>query len=243
MRPPTDAVPAKIRLHTPLEPADLAVLSELALRPRAFAAQELVAAAGDPLDLATIVLEGMVCRTKLLPDGRRQILALLLPGDMVDLHASVLGRRDDNLEAVSPCRVALVPQSRVLACAAARPALHEAFMREAMIEAAIAREWVLNLGRRSALEALAHLLCELKVRMDGVELGDGSRYPLPLRQQHLADCLGLSLIHLNRTLSKLKASGCAIIRAGEMRIDDWNGLVSLAHFGADYLHFRSSLAA
>lgn len=243
MRPPSDPVPAKIRLHTSLEPADVAALIELSHRPRMFAAQELVAAAGDPLDLATIVLEGMVCRTKLLPDGRRQILALLLPGDMVDLHASVLGRRDDNLEAVSPCRIGLVPQSRVLACAAARPALHEAFMREAMIEAAIAREWVLNLGRRSALEALAHLLCELKVRMDGVGLGGGDRYPFPLRQQHLADCLGLSLIHLNRSLGKLKALGCASIRTGEMRIEDWDALARLAHFRPDYLHFRASLAA
>lgn len=234
---------AKIGLHTELTPAEAAALAGVVTRPVAWPAGAVLAVAGDPLDTATVVLDGVAARAKHLPDGRRQILSLLLPGDIVDAHASVLRRRDDALEAVSAVTAAIVPQSRIHAVGAEHPRLHEAFLREAMIEASVAREWVLSLGRRTAPEALAHLICELCVRFDGVGLARDGRYPFPLKQQHLADCLGLSLIHLNRVVQQLRAGGLIRVERRTLTVPDPAALRALAHFRPDYLHFDTARAA
>jgi CRP-like cAMP-binding protein len=233
----------KIELHTRLDDRERAAVATLLTRPQTIRAGAAVAVAGEPLDVATIVLSGMLCRSKMLPDGRRQILSLLLPGDVVDAHASVLRKRDDNLEAVCESAIAIVPQSRIHALEQDHPRLHEAFLREAFIEAAIAREWVLNVGQRNAIEALAHLVCELHVRMDGVGLTAQGRFPFPLKQQHLADALGLSTIHLNRVLGHLRASGQIGLERRSLSVADPPALRALAHFSPDYLHFDQTLAA
>jgi CRP-like cAMP-binding protein len=236
-------VAAKLRAHTHISPSELTALDDLVQRPLTVKAGETIAAMGDPLDQAAFVLDGVACRHKTLPDGRKQILSFLLPGDMVDMHASLLRVRDDNLEAVSPCQVVLTPQSRVSALATAHPNLGAAFLREAMIEGAIAREWVLNLGRRTALEGLAHLLCELKVRMDAVGWGGPDVYPLHIKQQQLADALGLSPIHMNRSVKRLTQTGFAHFGRRQLIVSDFAALARLAHFDPSYLHLLESVAA
>ena len=233
----------KIELHTPLGDRERDALKDLLIRTQAVRAGATVAAAGEPLDLATIVLSGMLCRSKMLRDGRRQILSLLLPGDAVDAHAAVLRKRDDSLEAVCDSEIAVVPQSRIETLGTDHAQLRHAFLREALIEAAVAREWVLNVGQRNANEALAHLICELHVRMDGVGLAPEGRFSFPLKQQHLADALGLSTIHLNRVLGQLRATGHITVEGRRLTVQDPPRLRALAHFSADYLHMARSLAA
>lgn len=234
---------SKLALHTRLDAAEKQALIGLVTRTHRWKPGEAIAAPGDPLDTATILLDGMLARTKNLPDGRRQILSLLVPGDMVDAQASVLRRRDDALEAVSSVIAAIVPQSRIAAVGAEFPRLHEAFLRETMIEASVAREWVLNLGRRTAQEALAHLLCEICLRFDALALAPDGKYPFPLKQQHLADCLGLSNIHLNRVVKQLREAGLFDIERRTLALKDRSGLERLAKFSPDYLHFDNPRAA
>ncbi|CAN5487426.1 hypothetical protein BH10PSE3_BH10PSE3_04060 [soil metagenome] len=115
-------------------------------------------------------------------------------------------------------------------------------MREALIEGAIGREWVINVGRRSTLEALAHLICELKLRMDAVGIGADETYPFALTQQDLADALGVTAIHLNRILKQLRASGAIDLKAKTLEVRDWSRLVALAHFSPGYLHLDRAAA-
>lgn len=226
----------KLGLHTRLDDSDRAALTTLVTRPLPLRAGETLTRAGDPLDVTTIVLEGMLCRTKQFPDGRRQILSLLLPGDLVDAQAAVLRRRDDDLEAVGGASVSVVPQSRLTDLAAKHPALREAFLREALIEAAIAREWVRNLGRRNAKEALAHLLCELHCRFDSVGLVNGGKFPFPLKQEQMADALGLSTIHLNRVYRELRNQGLLSQDGRWVTVPQVGALRRVAHFQPSYLH-------
>jgi CRP-like cAMP-binding protein len=233
----------KLELHTRLDERERAALGLLLTRAQTVRTGVAVAVVGEPLDLATVVLSGMLCRTKALPDGRRQILSLLLPGDVVDPHASVLRKRDDNLEAIGETTIAVVPQARIEVLEAEHPRLREAFLREAFIEASVLREWVLNVGQRNASEALAHLICELHIRMEGVGLAAQGRFPFPLKQQHLAEALGLSVIHLNRVLRQLRASGLIRLEGRWVTVVDAPALRALAHFDPDYLHFDQTLAA
>lgn len=233
---PPDALAAKISLHTPLTDPERAALGGFVRRTQTVLPGVTLAAAGEPLDIATIVVDGMLARTKMLRDGRRQILSLLLPGDLVDAHASVLKTRDDNLEALSRSEVAIVPQSRVAEVGAQHPRLHEAFLREAFIEAAIVREWVLNVGQRNAMEALAHLFCELHYRMNAVGRVAKGAFAFPLRQQDLADALGVSAVHLNRVFLQLRETGLVTAGGKTLTIVDLSGLRQAAHFDSDYLH-------
>jgi len=234
---------AKLSAHSPLTGEDQAALSALLTRPQRLRAGENLAEKGDHLDVATLVVDGMLARTKLLRDGRRQILSLLLPGDLIDAYASLLRKRDDNLEALCATTVVVVPQSRLLTLDAQHPRLREAFLREAFIEGAVVREWVLNIGRRNAREALAHLLCELHQRYRIVNLEPETRFPLPLKQQDLADALGLSAIHLNRVLRELRAEGLIVVSGKALEILDLARLRTTAHFDGEYLHLPEARAA
>lgn len=232
---PVDRFTAKIRRHTPLSAEEQEALVKLVSRPVFYPSGATIADVGDLLDIATIPLEGLIGRSKSLGDGRRQILAVLLPGDFVDAQASVMRHRTDSLEALDDSKVAIIPQSRIEAVAAAFPRLREAFLREAFLETAITREWVLNIGRRTAVEGLAHLLCELTVRMDAVGLCRDGRYPFRWRQQQLADALGLSAIHLNRVIQELRRSGCIRLDRETLEILDRDRLCAVAGFDGTYL--------
>lgn len=232
----------KLASHTEISPADIAVLEDLAGEPATFKPGAMIAASGDRVDQATLMIEGLACRSKILADGRRQILSLLLPGDVIDAHASLLGERDDNIEALTACRIGRASQGALTAIGLAHPRLAEALLREALIEGAIWREWVINVGRRSTLEALAHLICELKLRMDIVGIGAGGDYPFALTQEDMADALGVTAIHLNRVLKMLRATGTVDLQAKTLKIRDWPGLLALAHFSDGYLHRDRSAA-
>lgn len=240
---PSALLARKLSLHTPLSEAERAALGQLLARLQPLRNGETLAAKGDPLDIATLVVEGMLCRAKMLSDGRRQILSLLLPGDLVDAHASLLRRRDDSLEAVGATVVMVVPQSRLAALEQTHPNLRDAFLREAFIETAIAREWVLNVGRRNAREALAHLLCELHTRFEAVGLATADEFRFPLKQQHLADALGLSNIHLNRVLRQLRDERLIVLGRRWVTVPDRPALCAAAHFEGDYLHLPTDRAA
>lgn len=192
--------------------------------------------AGDPLNTSTVLLDGIVGRVRDLADGRRQIIELQIPGDFFDLHGFLLRKLEHNVEALTPIRMAVVPHDRLRAITERWPHLARLLWTSTLLDAAIQREKILSIGRRSALGRLAHLLCELYVRYKVVGLVDGDGYRLALTQAQLADAAGLTQVHVNRTLKELRDRGLVTVRGGCVSIANWPMLADVAEFSDDYLY-------
>ncbi len=195
-----------------------------------------VVRAKTPLDFCTILLSGIACRQKDLRDGRRQITELQVPGDFTDLHSFTLKYLDHDVAALTDCALAVVPHDRVQQITEEYPHLARVYWFSTNLDAAIHREWELSLGRRSALARMAHLFCELYVRLDIVKLVQGSTYELPLIQTQLAECLGITAVHANRTLQELRATGAVDFASGRVTIGDFEALKRAAEFDPAYLY-------
>jgi CRP-like cAMP-binding protein len=185
-----------------------------------------------------VILEGWACRYKQFEDGRRQTLALFLPGDMCDPHVFLLDRMSHSLGSLTPVTVARIPFDEISGLMDFSATLHRALLLEVLITTEVQREWTLSLGRRTSLERLAHLFCELALRLRSVGLTDRGSFDLPLTQADLADALGLSTVHVNRMLQELRATGLVEQRARRLTIYDEQGLRALAMFDPSYLHLN-----
>jgi CRP-like cAMP-binding protein len=203
------------------------------------------AAPGQPLVRAQVTLsesillfEGLACRYKDLADGQRQIMELHVAGDFVDLHGFLLKQLDHTVGALTPVRYAAVPHDALRLITETQPHLGRTLWFSTLIDAAIHREQIVSVGRRSALSRIAHLLCELYVRLKIVGLADEDGYALPLTQADVADATGLTSVHVNRMLRKLRNADLLTFRAGRVTIHDWYGLQRVAEFDATYLHLE-----
>lgn len=193
---------------------------------------------GEVPDFLHLILEGWAARYKVLPDGSRQIIALLIPGDFCDLHVNVLARMDHGIVTLSSCRVAFIENGRVEDLISKDPRLARAFWWATLVDEAVLREWVVNNGRRNAHQRVAHLLCEMHVRMDMVGLARGGWLSLPLTQEQLSDATGMTPVHVNRTLQRLRSEDLIEIGKGQLTILDMQKLRDIAGFDPDYLHLR-----
>lgn len=194
--------------------------------------------AGDPVASSNVLLEGMVGRVRDLSDGRRQIIELHVPGDFFDLHSFMLKRLEHGVDALTPVRIAIVPHERIRALIDRWPHLARLLCISTLLDAAIHREKILSIGRRSAISRVAHLLCELHVRLQLVELAHADGYPLALTQAQLADATGLTQVHVNRTLKELRDRGIVTVRGGTVAIANRAALVDVAEFTDDYLYLE-----
>ena len=190
------------------------------------------------LDFSTLLLDGLLCRYKDLRDGSRQISELHVAGDFADLHSFTLKKLDHSVMALTKCRLAIAPHDRIKAVIRAHPHLGRMFWFMTNLDAAIHREWVLSLGRRPAIARTAHLFCELQVRLGIVGLADEGGYALPVTQIDLAECLGLTPVHVNRVLKQLREEGLVEFRSGRVAICDWAALERLAEFDRSYLYLE-----
>ncbi|BCM85787.1 Crp/Fnr family transcriptional regulator [Methylobacterium indicum] len=197
--------------------------------------QDIIAEGEEPCDV-NLILAGWVCRYKQLADGSRQIMSFLLPGDLCDLNIFLLRRMDHALGTLTPVTVAKISRDLLDRMLNADPRLTRALWWEVLVTAAIHREWLVNIGRRSALERLAHLLCEIFLRQRAVGRAQDGRCELPITQVELADALGLSAVHVNRTLRELRQAGLIDWRDKSLVLPDLDALTALARFDPDYLH-------
>ena len=197
-----------------------------------------VATAGDPVDSVRIILSGWLCRYKTLADGRRQIVNFVLPGDSCDACVYLLSVMDHSIGALTPVTYADIKRPVFEQLLASDRSLEEALWCETMVSSAIQREWTVNIGRRVALERVAHLLCELYERLLPVGMIDGDSCLFPITQMDLADATGLSVVHVNRTLQELRGSGLIVLRDRILTINDLKQLKDTALFSADYLHTK-----
>ena len=198
--------------------------------------REDIVAEGEALTRACLLLDGMACRYKRLPDGSRQIVSFHTAGDIVDLHCAVLKVADHGIAALGPARAAYLPHEALAAAIERHRGIAWAFWRETLVDGSILREWLLNIGRREAYARLAHLFCEMMVRADAVGLSRGRRFPFPVSQAELGDATGLTPVHVNRTMQKLRADGLISTCGTDIVVEDWNGLVEEGSFDPGYLH-------
>jgi CRP-like cAMP-binding protein len=190
------------------------------------------------LDVSTLLLDGIACRFKDLRNGERQITELHVPGDFLDLHSFTLKRLDHDVMTLTPCRLGTVPHERLKKITEDYPHLTRMYWFGTNMDAAIHREWELSLGRRSALARTAHLFCELYVRLGVVGLTEDLSYKLGLTQTDIAECLGLTPVHVNRMLKELREGDLVTFRNGVVSIVDWDGLKALAEFNPSYLYLE-----
>lgn len=203
---------------------------------RSIAARADIIQEGDNPGSVTVILDGWACRYRQLSDGRRQIVSLLLPGDLSDPYIFLLDRMDHGIGALTPVTFSQIGGATLQALTARSPALELAFHREVLATAAVQREWTVSLGCRTGIERLAHLLCELHVRLKVVGLTEGASCYMPLTQSDLADVLGQSNVHVNRTLQELRGMGLVSLSSRRLTIHDMNALAQLAGFDPAYLH-------
>lgn len=190
---------AKLERRAPLPAEARDALLTLPFRLRTLEAYRDIIREGDRPTHCCLVVTGLVSRYKTLRNGSRQILSFHLPGDMVDLQSALVVIADHGVRAHVPSEVALVEHAAILELAAKLPELGRALWFDTLIDGAVFREWMVNVGRRTALQRTAHLLLELHYRMGEIGAADGDSFPLPLSQADLSDALGISPVHLNRT--------------------------------------------
>jgi CRP-like cAMP-binding protein len=195
-----------------------------------------IIADGAHSDHCHVVLSGLACRYKLLPDGRRQIMAFLIPGDLCDAEIFILKAMDHAVAAISPTTTALVSAGDMKAMLRESSALGEALWWGTMTDLAVLRERIIDEGRRDAYVRIAHLIYEMLVRYRMVELTTDGGFDFPVTQIDLADATGLTPVHANRTLQKLRAAGLIEFSGGRMTVLDSDRLKKAAQFHGEYLH-------
>ena len=205
---------------------------------RSLAAGEDVISQGDRTGGVRLLLDGFACRYKVLQDGRRQIVAYFVPGDLCDLRIFILKRMDHSIGAVAPSRVATLAPDDVLNLTNRFPNLTRALWWSTLVDEAITREWLVNVGQRSARERMAHLFCEILFRFRAVGLAQSNSCALPLTQVELAETLGLSSVHVNRTLQDLRRHKLITLEGGTLTIDNLAKLLEISLFNPDYLHME-----
>jgi CRP-like cAMP-binding protein len=245
-RSPADDGRARTRPPPPLDGDTLSVFGRLvgAEQPtlafpgsptRIFeAGTDLVREGSDAASLY-ILVEGWACRFSTTAQGGRQICGFVLPGEIANLDSVIFDRTDLGVRAITQLRAVAVPRRDVLNLANESPDLAQTFARLAMIEKAGLSQWAVSLGRRSAKERVAHLLCELAARLHH-EQQDGSGFDFPLTQEQIADAAGLTAVHVNRTMQQLRSEGLIVTRERRMILPDIARLRSIAGFSPGYLH-------
>ncbi len=231
----TSPLTKKLAAFVALSGNDHAVLARLHQKRRSFVAGRDLVHEGQTEQSAYVLAAGWVCSYKLQPDGNRQIIDFQIPGDFLGLRSILLRTSDHSFEPIVDILAIEVPKGDLLGAFSETPRLATAILWAASRDEAMVVEHLVRLGRREADKRLAHFLLELLSRLTLVGMADRSGYACPLTQYHLADALGLTSIHVNRTLRKLREAGLVNMREGRVEIMDLDGLVKLAEFDPAYL--------
>jgi CRP-like cAMP-binding protein len=193
---------------------------------------------GDQLNSSLLLLRGWMARCKDLAGGQRQMTELHVAGDFADLHAFTLKRLDHDVMTLSDCTLAVIPHDRVQEMTERYPRLARIYWFSTNVDAAIHREWATSLGQRSAIARAAHLFCELYLRLEVVGLTNGNSYDFPLTQRELSECLGLTVVHANRTLQELRRRGLIELANRHVTILDREALAAVGEFDPSYLYLE-----
>lgn len=230
-----DKLLLKIRLRYRFSEEEARLLKTAMAETQTFGPGDIIVAEDQRISFSSLLIEGFACRTKYLEKGERQIMEIDVPGDFVDLHSYPLEWLDHSVTALSRCTIVKFPHQKITQLIKTSERLGRIFWFATMVDASIHREWLVSLGKRSALERVAHLFCELYHRLHVVDLTNGLRFDLPLTQSQLAEALGLTSVHVNRMLRQLSEDKLVTFRNRVVEIHDLKGLERTAAFDPAYL--------
>lgn len=214
--------------------ADLAALT---CERTSVAAGQTVVSAGDAYENIYLIEDGWVVRSRWLRGGGRQIVNIALPGDFLCANSMMSARSEFDLTARTACSLVRIRIRDIGAMMDQHPGLAAALMWANALEESMLAERVVSLGRRDALERLAHVICEIAARLEAIDRHDGEVLSIPLIQEDFADILGLSSIHVTRTFRKLSELGAVDYRSGRLRLKQMDLLRKIAGFEGGYLTF------
>jgi CRP-like cAMP-binding protein len=233
---PGPAVASRLEAFTRLSADDRDALAQISRNFRFVDARRDVISEGDKPRHVHLVLDGWASRYKQLPDGKRQIVSLFVPGDFCDVNVYILKAMDHSIGAITRLKVAMITPEEMNELTGERPRVTQALWWHELVTAAIQREWTLNLGQRSAYERLAHLLVELYLRLRTVGRAHDGRCDFALTQNDLADATGLTSVHVNRTLQELRRDGLIELERKQLQILDLQRMMDASMFNSNYLH-------
>ena len=232
----TDNVLArKLASFGPLGDEDMRLLDQVVERRRMISPGGKIIGEDDRPTDVHLVLRGIAYRYKTLSDGKRQIVGFMVPGDLCDLHVFMLRRIDHCLSAMSDCTIVDIPVRRIEELTA-RPAIQRALWWTTLVDEAVLREWLVNMGARVPEQRIAHFFCEMVLRLRSVGMADLHGCELPITQADLADTVGLSTVHINRSLQALREKGLIDLRRTKLAIPDFDRLAAFSGFDGRYLH-------
>jgi CRP-like cAMP-binding protein len=227
---------AKLRSHSEVSPEQESALIRMPRRQASLPRGGTILHEGTRQPTCFMVATGVLSRYRTLRDGTSQICGFQLPGDMPDLHALILNPMDHAVRASTESTILVIDQSALLEALEAHPSLCTIFWRETLVDAAIFREWTANVGARNALSRIAHLLCEIYVRMNAIGRVRNRMCHFPVTQQTIAEATGLSLVHINRSMQVLRKEGLVELTSGYLKMQNWDRLADVAEFDTTYLH-------
>jgi CRP-like cAMP-binding protein len=234
-----DRVVRRLEMRVRLDPEDRAAIHALPVQLKTMEPAAYMVREGEMIDHCVLLLSGFAYRHKITGPGQRQIMSIHMPGEFLDLQNSLLGLADHNVQALTRCDVATVPVAALRKLYEDRPRVGQAMWIDTLIDAAIFREWIVNVGRRDAISRLSHLLCEIALRLEEAGLAVAHRYELPMTQEQLADCTGLTPVHVNRVLKELARLGLISRDKRSVEILEWDRLRQIGDFNTRYLHFEA----
>jgi len=225
-----------LELRSPLSEEDRQAILALPYTLKSLAPGSYAVREGEPPTGCGVLVSGFAYRQKLTGDGGRQILSIHIPGEALDFQNIFLNVADHSVQMLTRGHVALIPRADIQKIARSNASVGHAILVNILVEASIFREWILNIGRRDAKSRLAHVLCELAVRLDAHDLAEDMGYHLPMTQAELADALGLTPVHLNRVIRSLEVDGLINRSKRDISFPDWERMRDIADFNDRYLH-------
>jgi CRP-like cAMP-binding protein len=226
----------KLKSIATLSDEERHAIESLPVKTRILNARQDIVRDGDKPSQCCLILDGWACRYKLLSEGKRQIFSFHIAGDIPDLQSLQVPIMDHSFATVTKATVAFIPHESVRELTAQYPNIAALLWRDTLIDAGIFREWMVGMGRRSAFERVAHLFCEMYLKLQAVGLAGSYRCPMPVTQVDLADALGLTPVHINRVLQEMRGQSLITLRSSTLVIEAWGELLQVSEFDPAYLH-------
>lgn len=227
---------------TELSDDERAVLEGAVAQTRRYTAGQVVVRQGVPVDISTLLVEGMMTRHVDAPDGRRHLVAVHLPGDFVDLHAYALKKLDHDVGALTDVTVAVVPHAALERLQASDMQLTRRLWFQTLLDAAMHRQWIYRLASLNAIQRVGHFLCETNARLLAIGASDGEHFALPMTQSDVGEVCSLTNVHVSRVLRELRERGLCQVRSSHVHITDLRKLTQMALFDPDYLYLQPAIA-
>lgn len=239
---PTAILLRKLESIAILTDGERQAVASLPMRVQSLGARQDILREGDESRHCCLILEGWACRYKLLSAGKRQIFSFHIVGDVPNLQSLHIPDADHNIATLTKARIGYIPHDSLRALTTNHPSVGALLWRDTLIEAAIFRAWMVGMGRRSAFEQIAHLFCEMYLKMQAVGLAEGYRCPMPITQADLADALGLTPVHINRVLKDMRGRAMITLKSDMLVLEAWNELIRVSEFDPTYLHLEARAA-